>query len=127
MQIYCCGCGDKVEARLTDGAEIYPHRTDLSDVPLWRCDECGNYVGCHYKRKKNPTEPMGYIPTSEIREARKHIHAILDPIWKSGRKRRGALYRELTDYMGWRYHTSKIRTVEEGRKVYRYLLDNYGK
>ena len=27
--IRCCGCGDKVQARLTDGSEIYPHRKDL--------------------------------------------------------------------------------------------------
>ena len=30
MLIRCCGCEKKVEARLTDGGEIYPHRADLS-------------------------------------------------------------------------------------------------
>ena len=32
MEIYCCGCEDKVIARLTDGAEIYPHRFDLPSL-----------------------------------------------------------------------------------------------
>lgn len=29
-QIFCCGCGADVEARLTSGAEIYPHRDDTA-------------------------------------------------------------------------------------------------
>lgn len=29
MKIYCTGCEEDVEARLTDGQERYPHRPDL--------------------------------------------------------------------------------------------------
>lgn len=50
-QIHCCGCGETVTARLTDGREIYPHRQDLSGLPFWKCDTCGNYVGCHREIK----------------------------------------------------------------------------
>jgi hypothetical protein len=42
--IHCSGCKGPVNARLTDGAEIYPHRQDLHRLPFWRCDSCGNYV-----------------------------------------------------------------------------------
>ena len=80
--IYCCGCGCDVQARLTNGKEIYPHRMDLDEVPFWKCDKCGNYVGCHHKTKQR-TSPTGCIPTSEIRALRVQIHNIIDPLWKS--------------------------------------------
>lgn len=122
MIIHCCGCNDKVEARLTDGKETYSHRPDLYELPFWKCDACGNFVGCHHKTKDR-TRPLGCIPTPEIKNARKHIHQILDPIWKSGAISRKDLYQELTDKLGWRYHTANIRTLEEARNVYRILKD----
>jgi len=117
-EIRCCGCGKKVQARLTDGKEIYPHREDLADLPFWKCDACGNFVGCHHKTK-NRTQPLGCIPTPEIKEARQHIHALLDPIWQSGKMKRQEIYKVLSDELGWKYHTAQIRSVEEARKVYR--------
>lgn len=125
--IHCCGCNEKVEARLTNGAEIYPHRPDLHGLPFWRCDRCKNYVGCHHKTK-NRTRPLGNIPTKELREARKHIHAILDPMWKSRgkgnkRKTRTKIYERLSEQLGWKYHTACIRSVDEARKVYRLVVD----
>ena len=119
MEIFCCGCQKDVEARLTDGAEIYPHRSDLAGLPFWKFDTCGNFVGCHHKTK-NRTKPLGCIPTPEIKDARKHIHRILDPLWKSGRMKRGVVYARLAEEMGKKdYHTAEIRSVEEARKIYR--------
>lgn len=121
MLIRCCGCkGEKVEARLTDGSEIYPHRPDLHSLPFWKCDACGNYVGCHHKTKER-TKPLGNIPTPEIRNARKHIHSILDPLWKSKKYKRTKLYQTISDYMGFGYHTAQIRTIDEARKVYAFV------
>ena len=114
--LYCAGCERDVEARLTDGQEIYPHRTDLYSLPFWKCDTCGNYVGCHHKTK-NRTRPLGCIPTPKLKEARRHIHWVLDPLWKSGSWERRALYAELSERLGWKYHTANIRSVEEARKV----------
>ena len=119
-EIRCCGCGENVQARLTDGREIYPHRSDLAGLPFWKCDACGNFVGCHHKTK-NRTQPLGCIPTPEIKKARQHIHALLDPIWQSGKMKRGEIYRKLSDELGWKYHTANIRRVEEARKVYRII------
>lgn len=31
--IFCCGCGHDVQARLTEGVEVYPHRPDLVPSP----------------------------------------------------------------------------------------------
>ncbi len=118
MEIYCCGCQKDVEAMLTDGTEIYPHRPDLADLPFWKCITCGNFVGCHHKTNDR-TKPLGCIPTPEIKNARKHIHRILDPLWKSGRMKRGRIYGKLAKVVGRdEYHTAEIRSVEEARTVY---------
>lgn len=118
MEIYCAGCGGNVDARLTDGSEIYPHRKDLADIPFWKCDTCGNYVGCHHKTDER-TRPLGIIPTKELRAARGHIHALIDPLWKSGRIKRGKIYAMMSDQIGHGYHTANIKTIEEAREIYR--------
>ncbi len=121
-EIHCCGCGQKVNARLTDGAEIYPHRCDLSKLPFWKCDTCGNHVGCHHKTS-DLTNPLGCIPTPEIKAARQHIHRVLDPIWQSGHMKRKSVYAEIAQRLGRKsYHTANIRSVEEARQVYRIVL-----
>jgi hypothetical protein len=121
MRIRCCGCGgEKVDARLTDGREIYPQRPDLASLPFWKHDACGNYVGCHHKTKER-TKPLGNIPTPELRKARNHIHAILDPFWKSKKYKRTELYTMISDHMGFGYHTAQLRTIEEARKVYSFI------
>lgn len=116
MKIRCCGCGHDVEARLTNGKEVYPHRPDLFSLPFWKCDVCGNFVGCHHKTA-NRTRPSGCIPTPEIKRIRMQIHALIDPIWKSGRMSRSKLYLMLSKKIGWEYHTAKIKTAEEGERV----------
>jgi hypothetical protein len=116
--IYCCACATDVMARLTNGAEIYPHRQDLAALPFWRCDACRNYVGCHHKTR-TPTEPIGCIPDQPMRKARGHIHAILDPIWKGKRLSRNHIYARLTEKLGRQYHTGELRTLEEARMIYR--------
>ena len=121
--IYCCGCSSDVNARLTDGAEIYPHRSDLARLPFWKCDACGNFVGCHHKTKQR-TAPLGCIPTPEIKEARSQIHRILDPLWKSGRFKRRELYSKIANSLGIKeYHTAELRSVEQARDVYRAILE----
>ena len=117
-KIYCCGCRQDVDARLTDGREIYQHREDLLGFPFWRCDNCGNYVGCHHKTR-NPTEPLGDIPTQEIREARKKLHKLIDNILRGGKISRSEVYRAISAEIGWDYHTAKIRTIEDAMVVYK--------
>lgn len=119
--IYCCACAKDVDARLTNGGEIYPHRPDLKSLPFWKCDTCKNFVGCHHKTK-NRTAPLGCIPTAEIKDARKHIHALIDPIYQSGLMTRKKLYELLSDAVGWKYHTAKIRTIEDARTTYKAAL-----
>jgi hypothetical protein len=118
MNIFCCKCKKHVEARLTNGKEIYPHRSDLYTLPFWICDACMNYVGCHHKTK-NRNAPLGVISTADIRNAKVHIHNLIDPIWKSKIMRRKSLYKKIGDKLGYNYHTANIRSVDEAREVYR--------
>lgn len=120
--IYCCGCEADVEARLTNGLEVYRHRPDLHTLPFWKCDACGNYVGCHHKTSA-PTRPSGCIPTREIRDARKEVHMVLDPLWQSGRYARKIIYRHLSDRLGRPYHTGETRSLEEIRLVLEALAE----
>lgn len=122
MKIWCCACGSDVDARLTDGAECYPHRPDLADIPRWKCDGCGNHVGTHHKTADR-TRPLGNIPSPELKKARMHIHALIDPAWKSKRIRRGRLYELISDELGYQYHTAEIKTIDEARRVYRVARD----
>lgn len=116
--MFCCGCGMDVQARLTDGGEVYAHRPDLHALPFWKCDGCGNFVGCHWKTKER-TRPLGNIPTKELKNARQHIHRILDPIWKENKMPRGKVYARIAREMGIeQYHTADIKTIEEARRVY---------
>lgn len=116
--IFCCSCACEVKARLTSGAEIYPHRPDLAGLPFWRCDTCRDVVGCHHKTK-NRTQPLGVIAGREMKVARQHIHALLDPIWKTGKMKRGHIYARLTETLGRQYHTGELRTLNEARTIYR--------
>lgn len=116
MCIYCCKCGCDVNARLTDGKETYPHRPDLYSLPFWKCDTCSNFVGCHHKTKER-TRPLGCIPTKAIKDARKKIHAAIDPLWQSGKVGRKEIYRKLSKVIGREYHTADIRSVAEAELV----------
>jgi hypothetical protein len=117
MYIYCCECSCEVEARLTTGAETYPRRPDLAELPFWKCDACDNYVGCNHKTKDRK-RPLGNIPSEAIRDARRRIHSILDPLCQPDNRRRRAVYARISAALGYPYHTAEIKTVEEARRIY---------
>jgi hypothetical protein len=117
--IFCVACDRDVAARLTKGFEVYPHRPDLGPQPFWVCDTCRNYVGCHHQTD-DPTRPLGVIPTPQLREARKHLHALIDPVWRGGQTTRGRLYRAIAMTLGVpEFHTAELRSVAEAREAYR--------
>lgn len=120
-KIYCCACAKDVEARLTDGTEVYPHRPDIAELPFWKCDNCENKVGCHHKTSK-PKRPLGIIPSKEVSRARGHLHILIDQLWKKNLIRRKTLYKMLSERLGYEYHTGELRTIEQCREVYRTAL-----
>lgn len=115
MKIYCCNCGCDVEARLTDGEEIYPHREDLHALPFWKCDTCKGKVGCHHKTSDR-TRPLGVIPSAEVSKLRSEIHSSMDVIWKSKTLKRSEVYEGMSKILGYKFHSAEIRSVEEAYK-----------
>jgi hypothetical protein len=117
-EIFCTGCGGVVNARLTDGRETYPHRTNLKDVPYFICDHCKCYVGCHYKSDKKH-RPLGAIPTPSLRRARSDLHKVIDPLWKEGLIHRHTLYCMIASRLGMikQFHVGETRSCEEIRQI----------
>lgn len=118
--INCCGCGGIVSARLTDGQEIYPHRRDLFEVPFWRCDACGGFVGTHYKdqrRGQDPLRPKGTIPTPELRRVRSELHKRIDPLWREGPWTRKGVYGAISDEIGREFHIGEISSMQDAQDV----------
>lgn len=129
-KIYCCGCLKDVDAALTSGQGAYPDVNEemqrkIWHLPFWKCPTCKNFVGCHHKTKDS-TRPLGCIPTPEIKNARQHIHKLIDPLWQNHNepfRARGWIYRWLAHKMGIeQYHTAEIRSLEEARKIYAFAL-----
>lgn len=116
MNIWCVKCDKDTEARLTNGEEVYNHRTDLYELPFWICDTCFNFVGTHHK-SDNKLKPLGVIATKELKQIRIKIHNILDPLWKQGERDRKELYSDLSKQLGYTFHTAEIRTIEEANKI----------
>lgn len=111
--LYCCGCEKYVKPSLVNGRTVYPHRKDLFKLPFWRCDDCGNFVGCHHKTRK-PTTPLGCIPTKAIKKLRMEIHnKYLDPLYMEYGKDRKAIYKYISDRIGKPYHTGEIKSEDE--------------
>jgi hypothetical protein len=107
----CPTCTAPPPARLTTGREVYPHRRDLHDKPIWKCDGCGGYVGCH----PGTNNPLGTPADYKLRQARMALHnSMIDPLWegadtcgiyapeneKAARKIRGTARKRVYAYLG---------------------------
>lgn len=110
----CPAC--QTAARLTDGREIYPHRPDLADKPIWACTVCEDtYVGCH----PGTEDPLGFPADAALREARTILHhRRLDPLWKNAARTGG--YGSLNE--------QGVKTVQKAARgrVYGFLAERMG-
>ena len=129
-KIYCCKCLKNVDAELTSGQGVYPEvdeemQAKIWHLPFWRCPTCKNFVGCHHK-SSDPTSPLGCIQTAEIKNARKHIHKLIDPLWKNHKepfRARAWIFRLFSKKMKTqKYNSAEIRSVEEAREIYKHAL-----
>lgn len=74
----CPACD--LKARMTTGREVYPHRRDLWEKPVYVCDGCGARVGCH----PGTIKPLGLPVDEATRKARIILHhSLIDPLWKN--------------------------------------------
>lgn len=119
MELFCIQCNQDSEVSKVTGREVYSHRPDLYNKNFYRCNKCKNFVGCHNQGKS--TRPLGCIPNKAMKNARQHIHTILDPIWKNrsaNYKSRSQVYREISEAVGYEFHTAELRSIDEARKIY---------
>lgn len=70
---------------------------------IWLCSPCDAYVGCHSNTKR----PLGTLADASLRSARMAAHAVIDPLWKSGRYTRSEVYAYLTDAFGKEVHIAE--------------------
>lgn len=116
MPVKCIPCGGGfVDAELVNGDVIYPYRKDLKRLKFYQCPNCGGYVGCH----PHTINPLGVIPTPEIRKARHHVHSLIDPLWKKGLVSRSYIYKRLSDAVGYDFHNGESTNLEDLRIAYR--------
>jgi len=101
----------KKEAKWCDNAERYGKRYGKSYMCYW-CKDCDSYVGCH----NNTMKPLGTMANKELREWRMKAHAHIDPVWKSGKKSRGAVYAILKEKLGKQIHIGES-DIETCKKV----------
>ncbi len=123
--IYCCGCKATMICELVRGDKVYPSRKDLKSLFFWKCGKCNNFVGTHKNSSRHI--PLGVIPTKELKNARRHIHQILDPLYISGKYKRKEIYDTISDHVGYRYHTAQTKCIDECRKIYRFIKNNFYK
>lgn len=83
-------------AKRVTGEAVYPHRPDLADMILYRCDPCDAHVGCH----PGTDIPLGELANGHLRYLRRQAHSAFDPIWRTGEKGRRDAYRWLAEQLG---------------------------
>jgi hypothetical protein len=88
--VICDYCGTPAE--FIDSAAIYGKSYGM----VYRCPNCGAYVGCH----KGTDKPLGRLANKELRTWKMKAHDAFDPIWKSHKMRRPAAYKWLSEQMG---------------------------
>lgn len=98
----CDYCGQPTER--VGGDVMYPHRPDLADKIIYRCQPCGAWVTCH----PGTDRPLGRLANAELRAAKSAAHAVFDPLWRrkiqcvqcSKSKARKAAYAWLAGVLG---------------------------
>jgi len=105
----CPFCGK--EALWTENKAIYGRNYGKSYM-AYLCSPCDAYVGCH----ENTKRPLGTMANRELREWRRKAHAAIDPLWKSGKLKRGHVYAKLKDLLGTEIHVGES-DAEMCRKI----------
>lgn len=93
-----------VKANKVTGEEIYPHREDLHHKVFFKCPLCDSYVGTHEATGK----PLGTLANAELRKLRSEVHALIDPVWQIGGKKRSEVYTSLSKFLMVRKHMCHV-------------------
>jgi len=87
--ILCPYCGNV--AQFVTGAQVYPHRKDLSELRFYWCEPCDAFVGSHLASAR----PLGTLANKELRDYRKAVHMMFDPLWRGKEMSRTQAYKTL--------------------------------
>lgn len=106
----CDCCGDDL-VTLASNSAIYGR--EYGDWPyVYLCMVCGAFVGCH----PHSIYPLGTMTDNVTRSMRRALHAMVDPLWKSGARSRGEVYGLLARLMnfprGRRFHVGELSREE---------------
>lgn len=118
--IYCCECKRRVLAISVRGHVVYPDWRKYRSVAkkiFWQCPHCKNFVGSHENCKDK--KPLGCIPTKKLKRLRQNLHAVLDPLYKSGKITRTQLYKRMAKELDIpEYHTANLRSEAEAKQAW---------
>lgn len=89
-EVLCPYCGNP--AQFVDSSVIF----GTSYGMIWHCQPCDARVGT----RRGTTVPLGTLADSELRRARREVHAVFDPIWQGGNVLRHRAYWWLAGQMG---------------------------
>lgn len=104
-KIYCCGCQKKVAAHYRNNK--------------WNCADCGSSVECYM----GSMNPIGYLQTPEMINARKHIHEMIRRLANHCGSSTNFIVSCLAHGLGLKtFTTARIKTIEDARDIYRLLL-----
>lgn len=109
----CNYCSNQAE--WVENKEIYGRNYGKS-IMVWLCRKCNAYVGCH----NNTRKPLGTMANKELREWRIKVHALFDPLWKTGKMRREKAYGILRSYFGYEVHIGES-DIEMCKKIVKFL------
>lgn len=79
---------------------------------IYLCMSCGAFCGCH----PFSVFPLGLMANDETRALRRSLHAMIDPLWKSGGWSRNEVYWLMAGLMGFtqerRFHIGELSYEE---------------
>lgn len=90
---------------------------------FYACRQCGNYVGVHEKSGN----PLGTIPTPELRRARSRLHRVIDPLWAGDKAKRREIYDRISRHIGREFHSAHTRSVAEVSDLIEFVQREFGR
>lgn len=105
----CPFCGN--DAVWCENKAIYGRNFGKSFM-CWLCKPCDAYVGCH----QNTKQPLGIMANKETRAWRIKVHAVIDPLWKSGKMKRKEVYAILNKMAGKYFHVGES-SIEDCKSI----------
>lgn len=116
IEVICPYCNKP--AIWTENKAVYGRNYGNSYM-CYYCKPCGAYVGCH----NNTRQPLGTMANKELRQWRMQVHAILDPIWKTGQLKRKHVYARLKEYFGKPVHVGES-DIEMCKRIIQHLQES---